>query len=183
MAQYVRKIALDFNAKPPNKTVFAKQLDQNSRFLLIEPQFDGDKFDARDCTVALYAQRPDKQIITVDGEVTEEGDLLVELTNDVTALCGIVRCDMKLSQSEQLLSSCLFDINVIPSVGLSPAPAPVSDSDHQIITVDLYQPDTRTVDPVITNIPPSVCNTQVVDTSWQNLDGYDENDFKGDISL
>jgi hypothetical protein len=63
------------------------------------------------------------------------------------------------------------------------SPAPVSDSDHQIITVDLYQPDTRTVDPVITNITPSARNTQVVATSWQNLDGYDENDFKGDISL
>ena len=181
MAQYVRKITLDFNAKPPNKTVFAKQLDQNSRFLLIEPQFDGDKFDARDCSAALYAQRPDKQIITVDGEVTEEGNLLIELTNDVTALYGIVRCDVKLSQSEQLLSSFLFDLNVIPSVGLSPEPA--SQSDHQIITVDLYTPHAHTLESVIANIPPSVCNTQVVATSWQNLDGYTENDFKGDISL
>lgn len=81
-------------------------------------------------------------------------------------------------------SALVGKIHTSALVGTVPkSPAPVSDSDHQIITVDLYTPHAHTLESVIANIPPSVCNTQVVATSWQNLDGYTENDFKGDISL
>lgn len=138
MAEYVKKLALDFNAEYPIQTVFAKQLDENSRFLLIEPQLDGNKFDVRNCTVKLYAERPDRQIITVDGEITDEGNIYVELSKDTVSLVGIVTCDVKLLEDDEQLSSCLFHLSVIKSIGASGTDPP-SGSGHRFITVDLLK--------------------------------------------
>lgn len=114
MAEYVKKLELDFNAEYPAKTVFAKQFDENSRFLLIEPQIDGEKFDIRDCSAKLYAQNCDDTILDVDGTVTDEGNVLVDITT-VIRYSGIMKCDIKLTHDE-ILSSCLFYINVIPAI-------------------------------------------------------------------
>ena len=95
MAEYIKKIALDFNAEYPAQTVFAKQLDENSRYLLAEPQLDGNKFDVRDCTVKLYAKRNDDTVIIVNGTVTDDGDISFELT-DLIKNPETLKCDVKL---------------------------------------------------------------------------------------
>lgn len=118
MAEYVKKIKLDFNAEYPAQTVFAKQLDENSRFLLIEPQIDGEKFDVRGCGVCLYARAADETVKVVDGTVDEYGELLFDVT-DIISSVGIFVCDLKISKNGQSLSSCLFFINVKQSILLS----------------------------------------------------------------
>ena len=115
MAEYVKKIELDFNAEYPAQTVFAKQLDESSRFLLIEPQIDGEKFDIRDCGAKLCAQNQDDTIFDVDGTVTDEGNILVDITQ-VIQYSGIMKCDVKLTYEDEILSSCLFYINVISAI-------------------------------------------------------------------
>lgn len=97
-------------------------------------------------------------------------------------------------------SALVGKIRTSALVGTVPkSPAPVSDSDHQIITVDLYRPDTHVIAPTASNANlttsansvqvisttanavPSVTNTQVIATSWQALDG--NYNFEEDISL
>ena len=118
MAEYIKKLKLDFNAEYPAQTVFAKQLDENSRFLLAEPQLDGEKFDVRNCTAKLYAKRNDDTVIIVNGAVTDDGDISFELT-DIIKYSEILKCDVKLIYENKVLSSCLFYINVIQTVTLS----------------------------------------------------------------
>lgn len=115
MAEYIKKIELDFNAEYPAKTVFAKQFDENSRFLLIEPQIDGEKFDIRDCSAKLYAQNCDDNILDVDGTVTDEGNILVDITT-VIRYSGIMKCDVKLTVENKIFSSCIFYINVVRAI-------------------------------------------------------------------
>ena len=123
MAEYVKKLKLDFNAEYSEQTVFAKQLDENSRFLLAEPQLDGEKFDVRNCTAKLYAKRNDDTVIIVNGAVTDDGDISFELT-DIIKYSEILKCDVKLIYENKVLSSCLFYINVIQTVTLSTEPLP-----------------------------------------------------------
>ncbi len=116
MEKYMKKIVVDFNAESPLQTFFAKQGDINSRCLLIEPQLNGDKIDIRDCSVKLHVQRPDSQYFVIDGTTTEDGDIYVELTDDITCISGMAKCDIKLTSEDQILSSCLFHINIVKSV-------------------------------------------------------------------
>jgi len=118
MAEYIKKIALDFNAEYPAQTVFAKQLDESSRYLLAEPQLDGNKFDVRNCTAKLYAKRNDDTVIIVNGTVTDDGDISFELT-DLIKSPETLKCDVKLIYENKLLSSCLFYIKVIQTIMLS----------------------------------------------------------------
>ena len=118
MAEYIKKIELDFNAEYPTQTIFAKQLDESSRYLLAEPQLDGNKFDVRDCTVKLYAKRNDDTVIIVNGTVTDDGDISFELT-DLIKSPETLKCDVKLIYENKVLSSCLFYIKVIQTIMLS----------------------------------------------------------------
>ena len=118
MAEYIKKLKLDFNAEYSEQTVFAKQLDENSRFLLAEPQLDGEKFDVRNCTAKLYAKRNDDTVIIVNGAVTDDGDISFELT-DIIKYSEILKCDVKLIYENKVLSSCLFYIKVIQTIMLS----------------------------------------------------------------
>ena len=115
MAEYVKKISLDFNAEYPIQTVFAKQLDENSRFLLIEPQLDGNKFDVRGCDVQLYAKAADETVKAISGAVNESGEMLFDLT-DIISSSGIFVCDAKILGNGRMLSSCLFFVNVKQSI-------------------------------------------------------------------
>ncbi len=118
MAEYVKKLALDFNAKQSAQTVCAKQLDDKSRFLLAEPQIDGEKFDVRNCSAKLYAKRNDDTVLIVGGTVTDDGDILFELTS-LLKKPEILKCDVKLIYESTTLSSCLFYIKVIQTIMLS----------------------------------------------------------------
>ena len=118
--EYIKKIRLDFNAADKKiKTIPVKQMDRNSRFLLIEPQLDNDKIDIRDCTVKLYTEKPDRTVIVDDGEVTEDGEIYVELSDNMTDIDGMARCDIKLFYEDSLLSSCVFYLKIIKSVNVS----------------------------------------------------------------
>lgn len=117
--EYIKKIKLDFNAEQNAKTISVKQLDRNSRFLLIVPQLDNDKIDVRDCTVKLYIEKPDKAVIVGDGEVTVDGEIYVEITDIMTDIDGVARCDIKLFYEDSLLSSCVFYLKIVKSVSVS----------------------------------------------------------------
>lgn len=116
MEKYTKKIIVDFNAEYPPQTIFVKQGDINSRCLSIEPQMNGDKIDIRSCDVEFHAQRPDRQFFIIQGTVTDEGNIYIELTDDIMRVDGMVKCDIKLIEEDQVLSSCLIHLNVVKSV-------------------------------------------------------------------
>lgn len=119
MEKYTKKIDIDFNAECSVQTIFVKQGDKNSRCLLIEPQINGDKIDIRDCSVEFHAMRSDRQLFIIQGTVTDEGNIDIELTDDIMRKDGMVQCDIKLISENQILSSCLLHLNVVKSVQYS----------------------------------------------------------------
>ncbi len=114
--EYIEKIKLDFNAELIPKPIPAKQLDNKSRYLLVEPCADKNKIDVRSCEAWFYAQRPDGSILKNAAEITEDGNIIILLTSQTLALSGIVRCEIKLYQNLSVLSSSPFYINVIGSI-------------------------------------------------------------------
>ena len=105
--EYIKRTEIDFSIIAGEKTVTVKQLDKQSRYLELVPQYNGDKIDIRDYTAKLYAERPDRKVIVQDCEINEEGNISVEITEEIAALDGTVRCDIKLYEDDAVFSCFL----------------------------------------------------------------------------
>lgn len=114
--EYTKSIEIDFTIGGGEKTVTVKQLDKQSRYLELVPQYNGDKIDIRKCTAKLYAERPDRKVIVQDCDINEEGNIAVEITEEIAALDGTVRCDIKLYEDDAVFSSAVFYLFVAESI-------------------------------------------------------------------
>lgn len=114
--EYTKSIEIDFTIGGGEKTVTVKQLDKQSRYLELVPQYNGDKIDIRDYTAKLYAERPDRKVIVQDCEINEEGNISVEITEEIAALDGTVRCDIKLYEDDAVFSCAVFYLYVAESI-------------------------------------------------------------------
>lgn len=113
---FIKNITLDFNADSEPQTIMAKQKDTESRFILITPVIDGKQIDMTDITAVFCAEKPDGKHIVNNCEITEDGNIFLELTSQTLAVSGVVKCEIKLYQDLAVLSSCMFCLYVLKSV-------------------------------------------------------------------
>lgn len=96
----------------------AKRGDIASRYLLFH-LLDGDKpFDLTDRSVRVYAVKPDKTVIFNDLRVTHrpKGYCTLELTSQCLALPGIVKMELYILESDKVLTSIPFTLEVIDCI-------------------------------------------------------------------
>ena len=114
--EYFKRAEIDFSIIAGEKTITVKQLDKQSRYLELVPQYNGGKIDIREYTAKLYAERPDRKVIVQDCEINEEGNIAVEITEEIAALDGTVRCDIKLYQEDAVFSCAVFYLFIAESI-------------------------------------------------------------------
>lgn len=114
--EFIQSFAVDFAPDHKNITAAVKQLDTGSRFIEIEPRYNGDKIDIRSYTVKLFAERADHTVIIKDCEINTSGNIFTEITKEITAVAGMIQCDIKLFEENNVISSAIFYLNSIKSV-------------------------------------------------------------------
>lgn len=106
------KINLDFGKKGFPVKVWAKQGDQETRFVEITP-LDNDQAYTLEAgiTARFQATKPDGTTI-FDNCTISAGKIIAELTAQTLAVYGIVRAEIGLYKGTELLSSAVFYIEV-----------------------------------------------------------------------
>ena len=106
------KINLDFGKKGFPVHVWAKQGDQETRFVEVTP-LDNDQAYTLDpgITARFQARKPDGTTI-FDNCTISDGKIIAELTAQTLAVNGIVVAEIGLYDGTELLSSALFWIDV-----------------------------------------------------------------------
>lgn len=113
---------LDFARDTMPVTVFAKQNDNMSRVLEIQPTNKGQTYPLDSgVTAKLFVTRRDKHIVPIDG-VIADGRITVELTQEALKVPGQAVAEIALFQGETVLSSQVFHINVMATAYESGAP-------------------------------------------------------------
>lgn len=104
--------------QPIYEKLTAKQGDIASRFILFH-LLDGDTpFDLTGRSVRVYARKPDKTEIFNDLIINDEtkGYCTLELTSQCLAKAGIVKMELYISESDKVLTSIPFELEVINSI-------------------------------------------------------------------
>lgn len=111
---YTQRITLDLETQSLYRFVNAKQGDDGSRFLLISLEAQGEPLlIPEDATVQFRCLKPDGYACINPATLTEDGSILVELTQQVLAVPGAVLSDVCVEGPEgEILSSALFVIRV-----------------------------------------------------------------------
>lgn len=107
-----QKINLDFGKKDYPIHVWAKQGDQETRFVEITPLDKGQAYTIEaGVTARFQATKPDGTTILDDCTIAD-GKITAELTAQVLAVAGFVVAEIGLYKGTELLSSALFYIDV-----------------------------------------------------------------------
>ena len=110
--QITTKIYLDFGRNTLPITVFAKQGDQESRFVEITPLNLGQAYTLEEGTTArIHATKPSDHQVINDATVSN-GKIYAELTEQILAETGIVTAEIGLYKNSALLTSQSFYIDV-----------------------------------------------------------------------
>ena len=110
--QIVSKIYLDFGRSTLPITVFAKQGDQESRFVEITPLNLGQPYTLEEGTTArLQVTKADSTQVINDAEITD-GKIYAELTAQALAAEGVAVAEIALYKNSSLLTSQSFYIDV-----------------------------------------------------------------------
>ena len=110
--QIVSKIYLDFGRSTLPITVFAKQGDQESRFVEITPLNLGQPYELEEGTTArLQVTKADSTQVINDAEITD-GKIYAELTAQALAAEGVAVAEIALYKNSSLLTSQSFYIDV-----------------------------------------------------------------------
>ena len=108
----LQEISLDFARDTLPITVFAKQYDQESRFIKITPLNRGQPYELESgVTARLQVTKADQTQVVNDAAI-EGGAINAELTSQVLAAEGIAVAEIGLYKGASLLSSQSFYINV-----------------------------------------------------------------------
>ena len=110
--QIVSKIYLDFGRSTLPITVFAKQGDQESRFVEITPLNLGQPYTLEEGTTArLQVTKADSTQVINDAEITD-GKIYAELTAQALAAEGVAVAEIALYKNSSLLTSQSFYVDV-----------------------------------------------------------------------
>ena len=112
MDHILKKINVDFANDENQEIIWAKQGDQETRFVEITPLDNGQRYQLGDgITARFQATKPDGTTVLNDCTI-EGGKVIVELTYQTLALAGAVGAEIGLYKDTELLSSQIFFINV-----------------------------------------------------------------------
>ncbi|MEN8075309.1 BppU family phage baseplate upper protein [Clostridioides difficile] len=115
-------IKLDLNKRLYDK-IIAKQDDTRSRFLLFQ-LFDGAlPFNLSNRSVRIYGAKPDGTTIFNDLTITHSatGFCLLELTNQMLAVAGIVKLELMVTEGDKKLTTIPFELEVIKKINSNAA--------------------------------------------------------------
>lgn len=108
----LQEINLDFARDTLPITVFAKQYDQESRFVKVKPLNHGQPYELESgVTARLQVTKADKTQVINDATI-EGGVINAELTAQVLAAEGVAVAEIGLYKGGSLLSSQSFYVNV-----------------------------------------------------------------------
>ena len=110
--EILQSISLDFGRDTLPITVFAKQNDQNSRFVKITPLNCGQTYTLDSgITARLQLTKPDGHTV-IDDAAIENNTITAELTAQVLAAAGMAVAEIGLYKNDALLSSQVFYIDI-----------------------------------------------------------------------
>lgn len=106
------KINLDFAKDPSKEYVWAKQGDQETRFVEVIPFDNGQAYTLTGgITARVGATKPDGTTVLDDCTISG-GHIIVELTAQMLAVAGILVAEVQLYDGTELLSSQIFYVKV-----------------------------------------------------------------------
>lgn len=109
--QFTQNITLDINERNTFKTVYAKQEDNNSRFLKITMTKNGEQITpATGDSAAFRCLKPDGHSCFDSATINQDGTITVELTGQVLAVAGKIHCDVSIINNTRVLSTATFII-------------------------------------------------------------------------
>ena len=115
-------IKLDLNKRLYDK-ITAKQDDTKSRFLLFQLLDGAIPFNLANRSVRVYGIKPDGTTVFNDLTIThsDTGFCLLELTNQMLAVVGIVKLELMITEGDKKLTTIPFELEVIKKINSNAA--------------------------------------------------------------
>lgn len=115
-------IKLDLNKRLYDK-IIAKQDDTRSRFLLFQLLDGALPFNLSNRSVRAYGVKPDGTTIFNDLTITHSatGFCLLELTNQMLAVAGIVKLELMITEGDKKLTTIPFELEVVKKINSNAA--------------------------------------------------------------
>lgn len=115
--KHIKQLIIDIDKKN-NETVQSVQYDTNTRFIHINLISNSIPFDITSCSVKISGTKPDGTAIFNSCTIVnaKEGFVEVELTEQMNAVEGLVKCELKLYNGTGVLTTKQFHIYVTASV-------------------------------------------------------------------
>lgn len=113
--EYMKDIVVDLSNETYFNYINAVQGDSGSRFVRViilnnSVQYIPDE----ETTAILRCKKPDGTFILNDGEITQDGAIIAELTENMLSSVGLCRCEISLYKNGNCLSSAPFIVKVLP---------------------------------------------------------------------
>lgn len=113
--EYMKDIVVDLSNETYFNYINAVQGDSGSRFVRViilnnSVQYIPDE----ETTAILRCKKPDGTFILNDGEITQDGAIIAELTENMLSSVGLCRCEISLYKDGSCLSSAPFIVKVLP---------------------------------------------------------------------
>lgn len=114
MAQVIKTLSLDVSRQNRRRAIFAKQFDNDSRFLHVRLNHEGEPIEvAKTSMVLINATRADGENNSFMGSVNDDGSVTVPITYWMLEVAGKVKCDVSIiSEQGSKLSSLSFSVEV-----------------------------------------------------------------------
>lgn len=115
--KYIKQLVIDIDKKN-SEVIQSVQYDSNTRFLHINLVSNSMPFDISGCSVKVSGIKSDNTGVFNNCTVlnAKEGFVEVELTEQINAVEGLVKCELKIYDGRGVLTTKQFNINVTPSV-------------------------------------------------------------------
>ena len=115
--KYIKQLTIDIDKKN-NEVVQSVQYDSKTRFIHINLVSNAMPFDITGCSVKVSGIKSDNTGIFNNCTVlnAKEGFIEVEVTEQMNAVEGLVKCELKLYDGKGVLTTKQFNINVTESV-------------------------------------------------------------------
>lgn len=106
----------------PIVSVIAKQYDSNSRFVEAVCTENGVKFslNSEEHKAIIVCNKPDDTVVVNDATILSNGNVLIELTQQMLAVHGRCTCDVMILSADGEIDTNDLDIDLLESYALSP---------------------------------------------------------------
>ena len=108
----------------PIVSVIAKQYDSNSRFVEAACTEHGVKFalNSEEHKAIIVCGKPDDTVVVNDATILSNGNVLIELTQQMLAVSGRCKCDVMILSADGEIDTNDLDIDLLESYALSTMP-------------------------------------------------------------